>query len=199
MTGLGDHTVLLLSICSDSNPLPRRWFRRRFRSVPRWGEDAAQSRLALFIISVLEEPRGHNQHQHNQIMTWRSINALQQCCGTAGIRCGTRAESGHQVHLTDSAYPTSSLSFPSLLSQLPRPFGPQAPVQLQYVHTQSANVTYPSPPPVKLHLHKPAFASDDSPVFSLYLSTCRLTLQSLSGQPQSKRQNQMLWHALNAN
>jgi len=99
---------------------------------------------------------------------------------------------GHQVQLSDSAYSTSPLSFPSLLSQLPRLFGPQAPVQLQCLHTQSANVTYPSPPPAKLHLHKPAFVSDDSPVFSLYLSTCRLILQSLSGQPQSKRQNQML-------
>lgn len=162
-------------------------------------EDAAQGRLVLFIISVLEEPRGHNHHQYHQIITLGEHKCLAAVMWHSWHQVWHRAGSRHQVQLSDSAYPTPTLSLPWLLSQLPRPFGPQAPVLWQYLHTQSANVTYPSSPPVKLHLHKPAFVSDDSPVFSLYLSTCRLILQSLSGQPQSRRQNQMLRHALNAN
>lgn len=82
-----------------------------------------------------------------------------------------------------------------VLSQLPR----QLPSPSGAGATSACYETSPSPPPVRLHLHKPAFLCDNSPVFSLYLSTCLLTFQPLSGQARSRRQEQLLWHALNAN
>jgi len=147
----------------------------------------------LFLFSVFQEPKGCIQSDHYwwSLPAWAALmwhSWIEGCCKGWNRTAGpaSRCCSAH-------------LSFPSPPSLLPRPFGPEAPVQLQHFHIEPAIVTYLSPSPVKFHLHKPAFVSDDSPVFSLYLSTCRLILQSLSGQPQSKRQNLILWCALNVN
>lgn len=186
----GDRTGLFSTLdLQRFKPSPKEMVQKMCGTVQHW------CRLCCFCFLFSKSPKA----AFNLITTGGAYLLEQHWCGTAGLRGVARAEIGQQVQLTGAAQPTSPLSFPSPPSLLPRPFGPEAPVQLQHFHIEPAIVTYLSPPPVKFHLHKPAFVSDDSPVFSLYLSTCRLILQSLSGQPQSKRQNLILWCALNVN
>lgn len=49
-------------------------------------EDVAQSTLVLFVISVLEEPRGPEHQLHSQTMSW----GAQMFPSSDGHRCGCR-------------------------------------------------------------------------------------------------------------
>lgn len=165
---------------------------KRFGTLQRWGcSTDHNAAVHYFCFESTRRPRSApTQGAH--------CLGEQTCWSSTGVAQLGWAETGQQVQQTSTASP----SIPSPLPVFPASFPSPSDQRLQHncnSSTQPANVPYPSPPPAKLHLHKPVFVSDDSPVFSLYLSTCRLFLQSLSGQPQSKRQNQLLWHALNAN
>lgn len=54
-------------------------------------EDAAQSTLVLFVISILEEPRGLDQHQHNQTVSWGAQTVTGTGVAAGGLKVDSEA------------------------------------------------------------------------------------------------------------